>query len=416
MKRKNKIISVLISLIISFGLWLYVVSFVSIEHTDTIYDIRVAFAGETVLAERNLMIVSGTDPRVNLTLTGSRSDLTKVNKDNITLKVDLTKVYDEGVHQLDYDITFPGDVPTNAFVVETKYPNTIAIHVEKIGRSEVPVQVVYSGSAAENFLTDTENATLDYSTISVTGPNSVVEQIDHARIDVDLTGRNESVSESYRYTLCDAEGNPVDVSMVTTNVAEVRLEVKIQRYEEIPLRLTAAYGGGATEATTRIDIQPATIRVSGSDALLEEVTEIHLGTVDLATITENTNMTFPINLPEGVTNLSGITDAAVDISFEGLSIKEFTITQINAVNVPEGLEYELINEVLKVTLRGPTKLINSITPEDIVATVDFSGKEIGTMTIKATISLADEAYAEVGAVGSHSVSATLRVKTDEQES
>ena len=51
---------------------------------------------------------------------------------------------------------------------------------------------------------------LDYPTVTVVGPASVADQIEKAVIEVDLTERRESISESFRYTLCDAEGNPVD--------------------------------------------------------------------------------------------------------------------------------------------------------------------------------------------------------------
>lgn len=407
--KRSKIFSALLSLTIAFGLWLYVVTFVSSEHTDTIHNIPVVFEGETVLSDRNLMITSGKDAMVTLTLTGSRADLGKVNNQNIIVKVDLAKVYDAGEHKLTYTYTYSGDVANDAFSV-VKNTSTIPITVEKIGRREVPVKVVCTGKAADNFLSDTENVVLDYSFISVTGPQSVVELIDHARIDVDLEGRNESISENYRYTLCDKDENPVDVSQVTTNVAEVHVDLKIQRYEEIPLRVTATYGGGATENSTTIEIKPATIRVSGSDALLAELPEINLGTIDLASLTENTTMTFPITLPDGVINLSGNTEATVDISFTGLSIKEFSVDHIQVVNVPEGMDYVLLSEVLKVTLRGPTALINSIAPEDITVTVDCTGKELGSTTVKANISLRDEKYAEVGPVGTHSVSVTFTQK------
>lgn len=411
--KRNKILSALLSLAIAFGIWMYVVTYVSSESTDTVYDIPISYEGETVLAERNLMITAKKTSGVNLTLKGNRSDLSKVNRSNITIKVDLTKVYDAGENELEYDIIYPGDVSSNAFNEESKYPGVVTIVVEKIGRKDVPVQVAYSGSAAENFLVDKENAVLDYSAISVTGPSSVVDLIDHARIDVDLEERNESISESYRYTLCDAEGNPVDVEQVTTNVAEVRLDLKIQRYKEIPVVLNISYGGGATEKTAKVEVKPSTIQVSGSEALLEELTEINLGSVDLATITENTQQMYPINLPEGVTNLTGQTEATVDISFSGLSIKEFTVESIQVTNIPEGMTYNLMSQVMKVTLRGPTALINSIEPENIVITVDLTDKELGATTVKATVTVTGEKYESVGAIGSYSVSVTL---SEEEES
>ena len=129
--------------------------------------------------------------------------------------------------------------------------------------------------------------------------------------------------------------------------------------------------------------------------------------MNFAEMRENTQMTFPINLPEGVTNLTGITEATVDISFVGLSIKEYTVEKITVVNVPDGLQYELMNEVVKVTLRGPVAMINQIGPEDIVVTVDLTGKEVGASTVKAHIAIKGDKYTAVGALGPHSVSVTL---------
>jgi len=412
--KRNNLISFLIAFVIAFGLWLYVVTFVSVESSKTVYNIPVVFEGETVMTtDRNLMITSGENATVNLKLTGSRSDLNKVDNDNIVVKVDLTKVYDPGKHELTYSLGYPGDVPNDAFSVE-KYPSLVTIVVEQKLTREIPVKVVYNGSAPEGFLVDQENALLDYTHVNVVGPSSVVEQIDHARIEVDLEGQTESISQNYRYTLCDAEDEPVDVAMVTTNVAEVHLDLKIQRFEEIPLVLTIHYGGGAESHTTNISVDPKTIKVSGSEVLLEGLTELNLGTIDLATITEDTETTFPINLPEGVTNLSGIDEAVVKISFIGLSMEEFTINQIRVINVPEGMDYELINQAIKVTLRGETPLIMAIQPEDIEIVVDLTGKEIGTATVKATVVIKNEAYKEVGAVGSYSVNVTLKQAAEEE--
>lgn len=411
---KNKVWSVALSLVVSIALWMYVVNYVSPESKNTYYNIPVVFEGESALNERGLMITSGDMAYVTLEISGNRSDLNKINENNITVKVDLSKVTETGYVELDYaSISYPGDVQPTAFSVEKKSPERVAITVEKKVQKPVEVRVVYNGSVPEGYLTDTENAVLDYSTINVTGPSSVVELIDHARIDVDLTEQTESISETYRYTLCDAEGNGVDVAQVTVDVAEVRLDLKIQRYKEVTLKADVLYGGGADEKTAVVTIGPETIKVSGSDALLEGLDNIVLGTIDLSTIETSTQMTFPITLPEGVTNLSGVTEATVDITFSGLVTKEFEVTQIHGINVPEGMEYELLSEVLKVKLRGPASLMSKIDADDIIVTVDFTGKEAGSFTIKPVISVRGDEYAAVGAVGSHSVSVTLRAAEEQ---
>lgn len=408
---KSKITSILLSLAIALGLWLYVITTISPGYVDTISGIPVIFEGETALKEKGLMITSENDTTVSLKLSGNRSDVTKLDKSNITVKVDLTKIYDPGDHQLVYTYSFPSDVPQGAITVESCDPGTIPVTVEKKDTKPVPVNVVYTGSVPEGFLDDREEAVLDYPEVKVEGPSSVVSLIDHAQIEVDLTDRTESVSESYRYTLCDAEGNPVDAEQVTTEVAEVHLDLRIQRWEEVELILTVNYGGGASEHTTRIDIVPKTIKVSGSEALLEGLGgKLNLGTVNLAEIADNKQETYEIILPEGISNLSGVDTAAVDISFIGLTIKDFTVSNIKAVNVPEGMECDLMADVIRVTLRGSTSLINSLTLDDIIATVDCSGREAGTSTVKVTISFSDKAFETIGMIGAVSVPVNLTVK------
>jgi len=412
---KNKIWSAVLSILIAFTLWYYVISVVSPGSDDWVYDIPVVFEGETVLTEdRGMMITSASsEVLVDLHLSGNRTDLAKVNKGNITVKVDLSKVYDPGEHELTYSWVFPGDVPQGALTVESKYPETIKLTVEKRVKKPVEVQVNFTGSAAEEYMADTENRILDYPTVNVSGPSSVVDLIDHARIDVDLTGRVESISENFHYVLCDADGNPVDAEMITTDVAEIHMDMKIFRFKQVPLMLQLTYGGGAWEDTVEVNIDPANISISGSEALLEDLNVVQLGSIDLSAMEEDAQLSYPITLPEGITNLSERTEAVVTVKFLNLAIRELEVNQITTINVPEGMEAELLSQVLKVRLRGPAAVMDRLTPEDISVIVDFSGKETGSFTIKPTITVRGEAYAKVGAVGTYSVSATLREKPEE---
>ena len=412
---KNKIWSAVLSILIAFTMWYYVISVVSPGSDDWVYDIPVVFEGETVLTEdRGMMITSASsEVLVDLHLSGNRTDLAKVNKGNITVKVDLSKVYDPGEHELTYSWVFPGDVPQGALTVESKYPETIKLTVEKRVKKPVEVQVNFTGSAAEEYMADTENRILDYPAVNVSGPSSVVDLIDHARIDVDLTGRVESISENFHYVLCDADGNPVDAEMITTDVAEIHMDMKIFRFKQVPLMLQLTYGGGAWEDTVEVNIDPANISISGSEALLEDLNVVQLGSIDLSAMEEDAQLSYPITLPEGITNLSERTEAVVTVKFLNLAIRELEVNQITTINVPEGMEAELLSQVLKVRLRGPAAVMDRLTPEDISVIVDFSGKEAGSFTIKPTITVRGEAYAKVGAVGTYSVSATLREKPEE---
>lgn len=409
---KNKAVAFLLSLLVSLGMWLYVVNYISPESEAMFYNIPVVFEGETVLTtERNLMITDISTTTVNMKISGNRSDLNKINSSNIIVKANLSQVYDPGETNLTYSHSFPGDVPQGALTVENKFPSTITITTDTKMTKEVPVKVTYSGSAPEGFISDTENAALDNSVVNVTGPSTVVELIDHARIDVDLSAQTETISDHFVYTLCDKDGEPVDAEQVVTDVGEIYLNLTIHRFKEVQLILNVVYGGGANETNTSVELSTQTIRVSGGEKVLEGLTELVVGTVDLSTIETDTDITFPITLPEGVTNLSGVSEVTAAIDFDNLIKKKFTVDNIHVINVPEGMEYDLMNEVLEVTLRGSAVLISSLEPEDISAEVDLSGKEAGTFTVKASIVISKGTHTSIGEMGTHSVSVTLSDKS-----
>lgn len=412
MKKHSKLGSLLLSLAIAFGLWLYVVTNVSVEGETTFHDISVQFVGETALENRGYVITSGMDASVDLRLQGARTNLNKLTSSSISIKVDLSRIYDPGTHKVEYDIIYPGDVPSNAFTVLNKAPNAITIHVEELESKEVPVVVNYEGSVPEDYLDDRDNALLDYQSIAIKGPTSVVSQIERAEITVDLKDRTESISQKYAYTLCDQQGNPVNAALIVAETAEVRLDLTILRFKELPVTYTLVTGGGAAAEDVTITPDISSIRVSGSNAVLEKLTEVDLGTINLAHIEADIRLTIPVELPAGVLNLTGVEEINVDVKFNGLTTREFTVENIRVAGVPAGMEYELVTKRLTVTVRGPSSVVKQMTAQDLLVTADVTGKPEGTVIVNAAVSVVDPAYQAVGALGNVSVSVTLRTNAE----
>lgn len=407
---RNKILAGLLSLAIAFGLWLYVITYVSSGSEETYYNIPVVFEGEAVLNERGMMLSSSEKQYITLVLSGNRSDLSKVNSGNITVKASLTGIYEPGENiELTYAITYPGDVPSNAFVEESKDPETVKVSVEKlVSNKEIPVVVRYNGtSVPEGFMCDKENAELDHDVILITGPGSVADLISQAVIEVDLTDLRESISEDFRYTLCDAEGNPIDAQAITVNTENVHLDLRIRRVKEVKLKVNVVYGGGVAPENVGVTLDYDTIRVSGGEGVLDSLgDEIVIGTINMAELERSQDVTFPITLPEGVTNETGITEVTASVRMVGVNTREMSVSNIRIENVPEGMDVELITQKLTVIVRGPSGALSLLTEEDISAVVDFTGAEEGIATFKVTILFSEE-FQKMGAVGTYSVSATV---------
>jgi len=405
---KNKVLTALFSLAVAFGLWLYVITVVSPGSEATFYNIPVVFQGEGELTNRGLMIASEDIPTVTLKIAGNRSDLNNLNSSNITVIADVSKIWEAGTATLDYTVSYPGNIREDSMTIISKNPGKIELNVEERVNKTVNVVVDYMGSVPEGFICDKDNIEMDISTIRVTGPKPVVDQIESARIQVDLSGKTQTISDRFTYTLCDKDGNPVDARLIETNADAVNVVLTIQRVKTIQLVVEVKDGGGATAQTSTITVNPSSIIVSGSESLLDKMeSELVIGTIDLGMIQEDTEIPFTLELPEGITNETGINEVKVKVEFPDLGTKTLQVSRFQAKNVPAGMTEEFITQNLEIKIRGPKAQVEAITANDVTVVVDFADAEPGTIKLKAEV-IFDEAFGDVGVLGNPSVTATLK--------
>lgn len=403
---KNKLLSVLLSVVVAFGLWMYVVTVVSPESEKVYYDIPVVLQNKDILSERGLMIVSE-DPKVTLALKSDRTILNDLNESNINVIASVVNIEKPGTHNLTYSISYPGNIPDNKISVQSSSTDLITLKVENKIRKSVPVVIDFGDTAVpEGYIADLKNAKLNVTSIDVSGPESVMSQIEQAVIQVNLDKQTKTLVGEYSYSLCDKQGTPVNAEKVTVNAEKVNLMLTIQRVKQIALKFDIIDGGGATAQTSTITPDQTQIQVSGSDALLENLDSLTVGTINLGEILEDQTLTFPIVLPEGVDNLTGVEEVKVEVKFPQLAMQTFNITAITPINVPAGMQAELITKALQVTVRGPVNVIQNMRDTDVLVTVDFSEAQVGTARMKAEV-IVSSAFSDVGAVGTYQVSAKL---------
>lgn len=407
---KRKVVYAVLSLLCSLGLWMYVVTVENPAFEGTFYNIPVVFENEEILVERGLMITSDKIPTVTLKLSGNRTDVNKLDESNITILADLSKIYSSGEQKVSYTIMYPGDVPANSIEIINQTPQQIQLTFAEWKYKEVDVEVAYSGSVPEQFIAFKENATLDFPKIAVTGPATIIDRIDKARIQVNLDDRTETISEAFAYTFCDKDGNPVESNQIKANTDEIRYTLKIQRWKDIPVKVNIVDGGGIQGEDCQIVIDTSTIRVSGSEQVLEKLDELVIGEIRLGELTSDFQEIYNIEVPEGVTNLSEKHKVTVTIKLPNLELREFTVTNIQPVNVPNGLTASIINAEKVIRVRGPKEMLDAMTVEQLRIKVDFTGAEAGTASYRALVVIPPEYAEHVGVVGTYDVNATLTGK------
>ena len=405
---KSKFLSVCLSLLMSVGLWLYVTNVVSPESSETFRNIPVELQSVALLEERGLVITSISHPQIDLQLSGNRTDLMQLNSGNIRVYADVSKIYEPGEHEISYTQVFPGTVPDSAIEVQSRSPDTIRVTVERKASKKLNVEVEYRGAVPQGYLTDEANIQLSAKTVHISGPQSLVDAAVSAKIIIDLTNCTETISQYYQYSLVDASGNLIVNEGIRSDVAFIHVSLQIRQLKEVPITFDVIYGGGATPSNTKIQVSMESIQISGHKNILKDVASVYLGEIVLAEKTENGSFMLPVELPSGVYNETNDQEVTVTVTFTGLEKKTLWITNIKAVNVPEGMVATFVDKKLQVKLRGTKEELAEIDASKVTVLVDFSSTREGTSSMPAKIVVDAGDQSNVGAIGTYTLIADMR--------
>ena len=401
----SKVFYMILAVMCSIGSWLYIDIIEAPQSTTTVYNIPVTFIGEDRLEEDGLMIISGKNTTVNLQLEGSRTAVSQVNRNNITITVQAyAQINSEGHYSLLYDVDFPSSVASQLRIVSRSI-DAIDVDVVQMTSKTVEIQGKFVGTAAEGARISDTDFEFEQNEVTVSGERSLVEQVDHALVTLDVDDLSSTWSGELPIVLVDADGNEVDMTNLTCDITEVYTIFPVQTVKEVPLTVSFTSGAGATSENATATIDPETVTISGTPERLDQIESINLGSIDLSQIvtSEVVNMTIPV--PEGVSIISGITSAKVTVSMSGLDTRIVQTSDIELINTPEWISnVELVTQALEVRIRGASDTMKLVQDQDVYVIVDLStldeGAE-GTRTLVATVGV--RGFADVGAVGEYQV-------------
>ena len=418
---KNKFLAMAFSLVVAFGLWLFVITVVSPEAEKTYFDIPVVLQNKDVLSQRGLMIVSDT-PKVTLALKSDRSTLNELNENNINVIADLSTVEKDGTHNLTYTISYPGNVSYGSVSVMSSSTEMITLKVENRITKNVDIVLPtedlekqldkdYILKGIEMFRRE-DNKDVPVTSVEISGPESVVGKIVKATIDdLDLHGKTETFSDSYVYTLCDEDGKAVNAERVTTNVDVVQIAAQIVKEKTIDIAAQIIPGKGADESNANVTLGQQSIVIRGEKDRVDELPPSVTIPVNLANYLESS--TFEVDLNELGLDLSGMEihtgKARVEVTLEltGVDVAEFTIP-VKTVNLPDGMEIASKAEEITVAIRGPVYDIRRVKGSDLLAQVDCSAVKEGRNELTATITC--QKYPKIAVTnGAHKVMLDVKV-------
>lgn len=373
-----KVLAVLFSIII----WVIVVNIDDPVKTVQFNDVPITLANELSLTDQKLVceFKDGKDT-VDVTVTGRRSVIEDLSKDNISVIADLKELTKENTVVLKVASNkYSGDIDN------MKCDDEFAeFNIEELVELQKVIQVETIGIPADDYITGDFSVNLNR--IKITGPKSVIDKVQSAKVQIDVEGATNNVSASVPIILYDAVGDRVDSSRLKLNIDNINVNQEILYTKKIPVNCNPL--GDPEEGykiTGKIDIDPAEVYIAGPKSVLDNINSVTIYSSAVNISDQNSDYVTTVNifnyLPNGVEaaskSFSGNVTVSVEIEKE-LS-KDFNIylSKVGVDNLPEGLEAEILNgyesaadNKIEVTVYGLARDIENISSTDIKVEADF---------------------------------------------
>ena len=405
--KESKGLYVAISILLAIAFWLYVRAENDIPVQNVVRGIPIQIMSEDVLEARGLMVSEVNPDTINITFEGSSSVVPRLNRNNVTVTVDVSRITSEGEHDLTYTVNMPTNLNTTggSGITRTSDVTSITVTVVPLYTREIPIEGTFVGDVAEGYQAGELEITPE--TVIISGEESAVNQVARAVVEVGGDSLTSTYTGELPITLLDRDGQVIENDQISLSVDTALVILPVEVVKEVPLTVNLIPGGGISQDDidryVQVDIQPESITIAGAAEDIEPVSEISLGDIDLSQIITTGTFEMPIELANELTNISGVTRATVTVTIQGLETRTLSVSNFELRNVSEGFHAEMVTESIDIQIRGPGDSLAQISPSQILVVGDLTDiiSATGRYTVPARVYL--NGPSDVGVVGEYNV-------------
>lgn len=366
----------LASLVLAFVLWFLVVQIEDPQDTKRFSNIPVRLTNTELLEKENKVYeVLGNTDTVQVTVRAPRSIISTLRASDIVAEADVSKLTDISTIAISYDVQ-------NVEVDSIKGDHDVVqLNVEDRETKWIGVQYKTIGETAEDYIVT--GVSLDQNRIEVTGPESAVEKISYAGVEVDVSGASANMTLNVEPQLYDADGNVLNLSNVKTTVSYIHMSVEVLATKEVPIELNVT--GTPKEGYLATGVEEsslAAVRIAGTASALSNVTKISIPEEELDITDASADVVKTINIKEYLPDNIRLADSSfngrvtVTVYIEPMLEKTYSLDteDFDIVNVPEGYEAEIIEseEPYELKISGLEAALAEVQQEMLRGTIDIA--------------------------------------------
>jgi YbbR domain-containing protein len=366
----------LLALVLALAVWISAVTSADPDEVRTLNAIPLEIIGQ----DSALIMTSELPTSVEVTLRAPRSiwEQLTAQENSVQATLDLSGL-STGEHTMDIEIR----LLVRPVQIVLKNPTTVTVSLERFATQTLPVDLSLSGQPAIGY--QAGDAVLDLHNIIITGPESLVQQAVRARVLVSLDGARESIDQSLVVQIVDSKNNPLRGIGVTPESVHVTIPVSQQGgFRDVAVKVVVQGQVASGYRLENISVFPPVITVFASDPELVNALPGVVETLplDLQDAKENISTRLALILPENIT-VVGTQSVQVQVGISPIQTSITLLNQpINILGLSEGLAAQVSPLTVDVIISGPLPILDILTPQDVIVSVDVTGLTPGTYQLK----------------------------------
>lgn len=344
---------------------------------------------EIVGQDSGLVTVGNLPTQVEVTLRAPRSVWTRLDSQEKPIRavVDLSGM-SEGDHMARVQVQVT-EQPARIVAVT---PSNFTVRLEPLVSRSLPIQLTLNGQPAIGYQAGTP--VLDPTEALVSGAKSLIDEVDRARVTVNLSGTRESVKQKLDVQIYNASNQPLTKLSVNPPSVLVNIPVAQQGgYRDVAVKVIVQGQVANGYLLTKLSVFPPIVTVYSTDPKLvnELPGVVETQPLELRGASDDISTRLALELPSGV-SVVGEQSVQVQVGIEPI-ISNLTLSNIKVevVGLGDGLTALVSPIEVDIILSGPAPLLDSLLLQDIRVTIDVTdlGAGVYQLTPKVEILVAD---------------------------
>jgi YbbR domain-containing protein len=366
-----------VSLLTALTLW---VAVTDAENPRETQEFRAALSIEAINVADGLAVGDITQNAVTISVSATDDEFERLTAANFRVQVDMTGVREaRSSRSVTVEVVGIDDVE-----IVSVTPRFVDVVLEQEATKTIPVRVNRIGTQPQGFVVASEQANPEQ--VRVTGASSLIQLVESAEVDVNLTGVRVNIQQEYPLTPRDASGAELPRLRLEPDTAEIRMII-VQQETTLLLPVQVQTSGTLPDGYNieAIAVDPQLVQVSATLGVLQGTRVLSTEPIDLAGQRTDITRSIALRVPAGVT--ASRNNVNVTISIRPTPGERVLSVAPQVVDLPSGLQYTLQTQSLNIKLIGELAVLNNIGAGQLRATVSAAnlGEGVHVLPVQITV-------------------------------